>query len=97
MNIKIIITKGIEDLMEEEVFKERDLNLVLSKFISNDWGILENEDKKFQNKLLENPKSIYEDRFLGVYIINKVKIWVIREYDFSTKGLIVTILLPEEY
>ncbi|WP_373206013.1 hypothetical protein [Clostridium tertium] len=97
MKIKTVMTKGINSLLNKEAFTDLDLTLTLTKFLSNDWGILSNEDKEFQTNLLRNPKSIYEDRFMGVYIINEIKIWIIREYDFSIKGLLITILLPEEY
>lgn len=97
MKIKTVMTKGINSLLNKDVFTDLDLTLALTKFLSNDWGILSNEDKEFQTSLLRNPKSIYEDRFMGVYIINEIKIWIIKEYDFSIKGLLITILLPEEY
>ncbi len=69
----------------------------LLKFHSDDWGILCNEDKEFQNELLKNTNSKYEYRFMGVYMINEHKIWIMSEYDYSIKSLLITILLPEEY
>ena len=48
-------------------------------------------------ELLKNPNSKYEDRFMGVYMINGHKIWIMSEYDYSIKSLLITILLPEEY
>ena len=53
--------------------------------------------KEFQNELLKNPNAKYKDRFMGVYIINEIKIWIMSEYDYSIKSLLITILLPEEY
>jgi hypothetical protein len=97
MNFKIFMTSGINNLIENKVIKNENLNLALSRFISNDWGALSDEDKELQNELLKNPKSKYEDRFMGVYIINKTKIWIMMEYDYSIKSLTFTILLPEEY
>ncbi|MBD7915841.1 hypothetical protein H9660_11865 [Clostridium sp. Sa3CUN1] len=47
--------------------------------------------------MLKNPKAIYMDRFMGAYIINDIKIWIMSDYDYSIKGLVITILLPEEY
>lgn len=97
MNFKMFMTSGINSLVKEGVLKDKNILIALYKFISNDWGILSDEDKEFQNELLKNPKSKYIDRFMGVYMINKIKIWIMSEYDYSIKGLIYTILLPEEY
>lgn len=97
MNLKIVMTNGINNLIEDGYIYSTDLDFILLKFISNDWGDLCNEDKKFQNELLKNPNSKYEDRFTGVYLINDIKVWIISEYDYSIKSLIMTILLPEEY
>ena len=97
MNLKIFMTSGVDSLIKEGVIDNLNIELSLNKFIINNWGILCNEDKELQNELLKNPKSIYEDRFMGVYIINETKIWIMREYDYSIKCLLITILLPEEY
>ena len=97
MNFELFMTSGINSLVNEEVIKEVDLTLAVTKFISDDWGVLSDEDKEFQNELLKNPKSKYEDRFMGVYIINENKIWIMSDYDYSIKKLVITILLPEEY
>ena len=77
--------------------KDIDLVNILNQFVRNDWGVLNDEDKQFQNELLKNPKSVYEERFMGVYLINKFKIWIFREYNYLKDSLIITILLPEEY
>lgn len=97
MNLKIVVTNGINNLIKEDYIYSTDLDFILLKFISNDWGDLCNEDKKFQNELLKNPNSKYEYRFMGVYMINNIKVWIISEYNYSIKSLIMTILLPEEY
>ena len=93
----IIMTKGIKYLIENQKINESDLLSSLIKFSSNDWGILSNEDKEFQKELLKIPNSRYTERFMGVYVSNKTKIWIISEYDYSIKSLLITILLPEEY
>ena len=97
MELKIFMTSGINNLIDDGIIDNTNLHLVLNKFTSNDWGVLSNEDKEFQNELLKNPKSLYMDRFMGAYIINEVKIWIMSEYDCSIESLIITILLPEEY
>lgn len=97
MNFKMFMTSGVDSLVKEGVLKDKDILIALCKFTSNDWGILCDEDKELQNELLKNPKSKYIDRFMGVYMINEIKIWIMSEYDYSIKNLIYTVLLPEEY
>ncbi|WP_294189341.1 hypothetical protein [uncultured Clostridium sp.] len=92
-----VITRGIQNLLDEKSIKDTDLANILNQFVRNDWGVLNNEDKDFQNELLKNPKSIYDERFMGVYLINEFKIWIFREYDYLKDSLIITILFPEEY
>ena len=92
-----VITKGIQSLLDEKSIKDTDLTNSLNQFVRNNWGILNDEDKQFQNELLKNPKSVYEERFMGVYLINEFKIWIFREYDSLKDILIITILLPKEY
>ena len=94
MKLRVVMTNGINYLIESGEFKDKDLMSALLKFHSDDWGIL---CKEFQNELLKNPNSKYEDIFMGVYMINKHKIWIMSEYDYSIKSLLITILLPEEY
>lgn len=97
MNFRIVMTNGVNYLIESGKFKDEDLMLALLKFHSDDWGILCNEDKEFQNELLKNPKAKYQDRFMGVYMINQNKIWIMSDYDYSIKKIVITVLLPEEY
>lgn len=97
MNLRVVMTNGVNYLIEEGEIQDTDLMSILLKFTSNDWGILCNEDKEVQNELLKNPNSKYYDRFMGVYMINENKVWIISEYDYSIKSLLITVLLPEEY
>lgn len=97
MGFQMFMTSGVDSLVKEGVVERKDILVALSKFTSNDWGVLCDEDKEFQIELLKNPNSKYEDRFMGVYMINEIKIWIMSEYDYSIKSLIYTILLPEEY
>ena len=79
------------------IFLYNSLLYVVLGSTKNDWGILSNEDKEFQKELLKIPNSRYTERLMGVYVSNKTKIWIISEYDYSIKSLLITILLPEEY
>lgn len=97
MKFKLVVTKGIDDLVERKVISDYELMSHLIKFINNDWGVLSDEDKELQDELLKNPNSKYNERFMGGYMINENKIWYFREYDYSIDSLLITILLPEEY
>ncbi|MDU2674197.1 MAG: hypothetical protein E7C50_00265 [Clostridium sp.] len=97
MKAKIIMTKGVNSLIENGTFNDKDLLSSLIQFTSNDWGILSDEDKKLQDELLLIPNSEYNERFMGVYMIHNIKIWFFREYDYSIDTFLTTILLPEEY
>lgn len=97
MKAKIIMTKGVNSLIENGTFSDKDLLSALIQFTSNDWGILSDEDKKLQDELLLIPNSEYNERFMGVYMIHNIKIWFFREYDYSIDTFLTTILLPEEY
>lgn len=97
MNAKIVITKGVNSLIESGLFSDKDLLSTLIQFTSNHWGILSDEDKKLQDELLLIPNSEYTERFMGVYMIHNIKIWFFREYDYSIDTFLTTILLPEEY
>ena len=97
MKAKIVITQGVNSLIENKVFTDKDLLSTIIQFTANDWGILSDEDKKLQDELLLIPNSEYSERFMGVYMIHNIKIWIFREYDYSTDTFLTTILLPEEY
>lgn len=97
MKAKIVITQGVNSLLENKVFTDKELLSTIIQFTANDWGILSDKDKKLQDELLLIPNSEYNDRFMGAYIVNEVKIWIMREYDYSTDTFLTTILLPEEY
>ena len=55
MKLRVVMTNGVNYLIESGEFKDKDLMSALLKFHSDDWGILCNEDKEFQNELLKNP------------------------------------------
>ena len=73
MNLRVVMTNGVNNLIESGEFNDKDLMSALLKFHSDDWGFLCNEDKEFQNELLKNTNSKYEYRFMGVYMINEHK------------------------
>lgn len=97
MKTKILITTGVNSLLERRIFTDEDLFSALIQFTTNDWGILCDEDKGLQNELLLIPNSEYTERFIGVYMIHNIKIWFFREYYYSIDTFLTTTLLPDEY
>ena len=82
---KVVMTKGVAENCIFEDYLE-----CLKRHQFGDWGDLCEEDKKANDFAVENG-----ERILSAYTIgeNKVKIWIITEWDRSC----TTILLPEEY
>lgn len=78
MKTKIVMTNGINSLLESGSFSDKDLFSALVQFTANGWGILCAEDKKLQNELLLIPNSEYSERFIGVYTIQNFEIWIFR-------------------
>ena len=66
MKLRVVMTNGVNYLIESGEFKDKDLMSALLKFHSDDWGILCNEDKEFQNELLKNPNISLLDVSLSV-------------------------------
>ena len=97
MKAKIVITKGVNSLIESGLFSDKDLLSTLIQFTSNHWGILSDEDKKLQDELLLIPNSEYTERFMGVYTYFDTKFWIMSDYDCTIDTLVITVLLPEEY
>ena len=65
-----------------------DLRLLLARHASGDWGDLDEDDRR------ENQRSLrYGWRILSSYSVGEERIWIITEADRS----VTTILLPEEY
>jgi hypothetical protein len=65
-----------------------DLRLLLARHASGDWGDLDEDDRR------ENQRSLrYGWRILSSYSVGEERIWIITEADRA----VTTILLPEEY
>lgn len=88
---QVVITNGVDRMMnEDEKFKNFCL-ISMGKFINLDWGDVCKEDWK-----LNDQATLDGERIMGVYIYPKdknIKIWIITEADRSY----TTILFPEEY
>ena len=65
-----------------------DLRLLLARHASGDWGHLDEDDRR------ENERSLKHGwRILSSYPVGDLTIWIITEADRS----VTNILLPEEY
>jgi hypothetical protein len=82
---KVVATPGALKVIAEA---GEDPRLLLIRHASGDWGDLDKDDRK------ENERSLKHGwRVLSAYPVNGKTIWVITEADRS----VTTILLPEEY
>jgi hypothetical protein len=84
------MTRGVNELITKDYHVIMDLNSCIAKHLNCDWGDLSKYDKNLNDDAVKNG-----GRILSAYTIgeNKVKIWIITEWDRSC----TTILLPEEY
>ncbi len=97
MKSLVCMTKGIKNCINENEIKFKDLTNSLVRFNKNDWGVLCKDDTELQSELLKEENSKLNNMFMGSYVSNKTKFWIISEYDYLIGTLITTILLPEEY
>jgi len=86
---RIVCTRGVAMLMDENLGFAAFVNDCLSRHMAGDWGALNQEDQKAnQRALLEG------GRLLSNYVLNPhLRVWVITESDRSVS----TVLFPEEY
>lgn len=63
--------------------------------VNGDWGELDAEDRRSNDRAIAHEGHLdRQQRVFSSYLtVNKVKLWVITEWDRS----VTTILLPEEY
>ena len=83
------ITPGIQTLIEEFQFNINDL---MTRHQSGDWGDLCKDDKKENDFALKNTLRIFSS-YLITLNNESIKIWIITEADRSS----TTVLLPSEY
>ncbi|BAB62461.1 hypothetical protein (plasmid) [Clostridium perfringens str. 13] len=88
----------IDNLILFKKIKLEDINKALKQFGSNDWGVLDKEEKEDQNLLIiegkykgENPKLKY--CFNGIYEMNKYLINIRSKYETLTKTLLIKVNL----
>lgn len=86
---KVVVTRGIEDMIEDDRRFARFVHQSLKRYMDCDWGDTCEEDKQSNNDALKN-----DERILAVYTWQEsVKIWIITEWDRS----VTTVLFPDEY
>jgi len=94
---QIIGTEGITNLIECGKLTRLDLQVMLTRHISGDWGCCCEEDKASNDAAL-----IEGNRIISSYPIDPLKecagwgdntVWIITEYDRR----VTTVLLPSEY
>lgn len=84
-----VMTRGIQEAIKFNTLTNRDIQSVLAKHHSGDWGDLEEDDKRMNDAAVENE----DDRIFSMYKLRGLKVYVVTEEDRS----ITTVLFPEEY
>ncbi len=85
---RIVMTKGVSDIFYSDDDFGKFVEMSLDSYANRNWGITCKEDRKMNEKALEN-----NGRIFAAYKHGKRVIWVITEWDRS----VTTILFPEEY
>lgn len=84
----IYLTRGVNDMIAEDVVFAAFVLKSIQRHCIKDWGDLTPDDK------YANDQALLEGtRILSAYIIGPYKIWIITEADRSA----TTILFPDEY
>lgn len=90
----IVYTCGIDEKFKNEEFKVIEVLECVEKFKCNNWGVLDKEDIEYQNNIMRSGDTEYP--YLGVYIINGVRVWIMKGID-RVIGHYTTVMLPSEY
>lgn len=86
---ELIMTRGINDTISENLAFAGDVMHALKRFASCDWGEMDEADIQSNNDAYENG----DQRLLASYETAEGKIWIITEWDRSY----TTVLFPSEY
>jgi hypothetical protein len=74
---------ALQQIPEEEILR------ALSRHLEGDWGTLESDDWKANQRALEGGGRLFSE----YHSVQNVKFWIITEADRS----VTTVLLPEDY
>ena len=87
---KVVITRGLNNFIENSENLRNELNGALSRYFNCDWGDTCEDDKVLNDAAVKNNN----DRIVAKYVLsNDIKIFIITEADRSY----TTIMLTEEY
>jgi len=86
---KIYLTRGVNDLIADDIYFAQFVLQSLKKHITGDWGEMTEEDKQTNDDAVKNGRL----RIFSAYKTKLKKIWIITEADRSA----TTILFPDEY
>ena len=87
---RVVITRGLNNLIENSENLRNELNGALSRYFNCDWGDTCEDDKVLNDAAVKNNN----DRIVAKYVLsNDIKIFIITEADRSY----TTIILTEEY
>lgn len=87
---RVVITRGLNNLIENSENLRNELNSALSCYFNCDWGDTCEDDKVLNDAAVKNNN----DRIVAKYVLsNDIKIFIITEADRSY----TTIMLTEEY
>jgi hypothetical protein len=84
---QIVATNGIAELVRED--PNFNYYAYLLRHATGDWGDLDDEDKKSNDRAVRSDRRILSSYNIG----NNKKFWIITEHDRS----VTTFMLPEEY
>ena len=91
---KVVVTKGINDLMRDNRKFALEVNLCLQRYAVKDWGNLDAEDKQTNEDALNYPDDLY---LLGAYKTCKGKIYIITNRISEKAGdNATTVCFPDE-
>ena len=85
---RLVCTRGVSDVMAEDIDFYHDVLSAIQQYIKCDWGITCKEDKQLNDEAINTG-----DRILAAYMTEHGKIWIITEADRSA----TTVLFPDEY
>lgn len=88
---QIVATQGVHALVLNGQVNPIAL---LQRHVTGDWGDLDDSDKQLNQRAIEPTHPEDQSRVFSAYQVSeKLKIWIITEYDRS----VTTLLLPSEY
>lgn len=86
---KVVMTSGVIALLAWVENGTAEIQQMLKRHRSGDWGNLDDEDKAANDRAADSGDA----RILSAYELFGGKVWIITEWDRS----VTTILLPSEY